>query len=153
LEQGLDWLSPQQRIDRLMERLTHATRSLGHAGVQWVDRQSVLLDRDGARLRTVLGPGYWRMQENLIMTWGERLVDRAQGFVDRRITQTEVRQTRLDALDPHVPLKRGYSLVRKPDGSFLRDGGEVSPEELLEILPARGRVVARVIAQGDEGEK
>lgn len=93
------------------------------------------------------------MQENLIMTWGERLVDRAQGFVDRRITQTEVRQTRLDALDPHAPLKRGYSLVRKPDGSFLRDGGEVSPEELLEILPARGRVVARVIAQEDEGEK
>jgi exodeoxyribonuclease VII large subunit len=153
LEQGLDWLSPQQRIDRLMERLTHATRSLGHAGVQWVDRQSALLDREGARLRTVLGPGYWRMQENLIMTWGERLVDRAQGFVDRRITQTEVRQTRLDALDPHAPLKRGYSLVRKPDGSFLRDGGEVSPEELLEILPARGRVVARVIAQEDEGEK
>jgi exodeoxyribonuclease VII large subunit len=151
LEKGLDWLSPQARIDRLRDRLAHATRSLGQAGTQWIDRHSVSLDREERRLRTVLGPGFWRMQENVLATWAERLVDRAQGFVDRKISQAEVRQTRLIASDPHAPLKRGFSLVKKSDGSFLRDERDVSPDELLEILPARGRVVARVVAREDSG--
>ncbi|WP_462325069.1 exodeoxyribonuclease VII large subunit [Desulfoplanes sp.] len=151
-EQGLDWLSPQARIDRLMERLNNAAHSLGRAGVQWISCKTDRLDRGATRLGTTLGPGFWRMHENSLVASVDRLADRGHGFVERKIAQTEVLQTGLVALDPHAPLERGYSLVKKQDGTFLRDGAEVSPEERIEILPARGRVMARVVDPGSDPE-
>ncbi len=145
LEKGLDWLSPEARIDRLMERLSHAARSLGQAGTRLIGKKADPLERVAARLGIALGPGFWKMHEHSLINLGERLANRAHGFVERKITQTEVVQSGLASLDPHAPLDRGYSLVKKQDGTFLRDGAEVSPDELVEILPGRGRVIARVV--------
>ncbi|GAU08087.1 exodeoxyribonuclease VII large subunit [Desulfoplanes formicivorans] len=144
-EKGLDWLSPETRINRIMDQVNHAILGLKQAGTQWMARKSDLLIREATRLCTALGPGFWRMHEHSLLTQGDRLALHGQGFVEAKMAQTRVVQTRLQGLDPHAPLQRGYCLVRKEDGSFVRDQGEVAPDELVEILPARGRIVARVV--------
>ncbi|PIE68948.1 MAG: hypothetical protein CSA21_04545, partial [Deltaproteobacteria bacterium] len=145
MEQGLDWLSPQARITRLTQGLEQAAQALQGAGRQWTKQQTRELERRTDRLGTTLGPEFWKMHASTVFTWGDRLTDRAHRFVDRKITQTKIVQTGLTALDPHAPLERGYSLVKKQDGTFLRDSTEICPEELVEILPAHGRIMARVV--------
>jgi exodeoxyribonuclease VII large subunit len=144
-EKGLDWLSPETRINRIMDQLDHAILGLEQAGTQWMARKRDLLAREGTRLCSALGPGFWRMYEHSLLTLGDRLAHQALGFVESKLAQTRVVQTRLQGLDPHAPLQRGYCLVRKENGSFVRDQDEVFPDELVEILPARGRIVARVV--------
>jgi len=52
---------------------------------------------------------------------------------------------RLSNFSPLATLKRGYSIVRKPDSNVvLRDAAQTSPGEELEILLHRGRVTVRV---------
>lgn len=51
---------------------------------------------------------------------------------------------RLGALDPALPLQRGYALVQKPDGGFLRSQGEASAGDNLELILADGRVPVAV---------
>ncbi|WP_297058054.1 exodeoxyribonuclease VII large subunit [Thermosulfurimonas sp.] len=51
----------------------------------------------------------------------------------------------LEAVSPLAVLSRGYSVVKKlPQGNIVRRAEETQPGDLLEILPARGRILARV---------
>ncbi len=50
----------------------------------------------------------------------------------------------LEAVSPLAVLSRGYSVVKKlPPGNIVRRAEETQPGDLLEILPARGRILAR----------
>lgn len=51
---------------------------------------------------------------------------------------------RLSGLDPALPLRRGYALVQKPDGGFLRNRHEVRAGEELEVILAEGSVPVSV---------
>jgi exodeoxyribonuclease VII large subunit len=54
---------------------------------------------------------------------------------------------RLSGLDPALPLQRGYALVQKTDGGFLRKPREVSAGDDLEVILAGGRVPVSVRAE------
>ena len=50
----------------------------------------------------------------------------------------------LHAVSPLATLDRGYAIVRKPDGSVVRDPAEIPPGTEIEALLLKGRVRARV---------
>ncbi len=65
--------------------------------------------------------------------------------------QLETRKARLsslarhlEALSPLSVLARGYSIVRGPRGEIVKEAARLAPGETVEILFARGKVLARV---------
>ena len=50
----------------------------------------------------------------------------------------------LRALDPHLPLARGYTLTQLPDGKLLRSVSEAKPGMALNIIVRDGQVDAEV---------
>jgi exodeoxyribonuclease VII large subunit len=56
---------------------------------------------------------------------------------------------RLDGLDPHTLLARGYAIVTV-DGRAVRDASTVSPGTTIEAQVARGKLVARVTSSSCE---
>ena len=142
-EKGLGWLNPRVRVDRLMERLETVSRSLGQAGGRWVDTKIRALDQKTEGLETLYGPEFWQLHEIRIDALMGRLRERTGQFLERSKTDLDVLDARLTQLDPYAPLKRGYSMVRKEDGSFVREAKDIRPGELMHILLAKGRIAAR----------
>ena len=56
-----------------------------------------------------------------------------------------VQQERLAAADPQNALKRGFALVRKPDGRLARRAEELPPGTPLDIALSEGQVQAQVV--------
>lgn len=56
----------------------------------------------------------------------------------------ELAQGRLEAVGPMATLSRGYAIARSQNGLILR-AEDVQPGELVELLLAKGRVLARVL--------
>ena len=59
----------------------------------------------------------------------------------------------LRALDPHLPLARGYTLTQLPDGKLLRSISEVTPGMRLNITVRDGQVDAEVKKTVTDKEK
>jgi len=57
----------------------------------------------------------------------------------------------LSALSPYATLERGYSIVRAPDGSVLRDAGKVGRGDEISVKLQRGELGARVESVRDSG--
>lgn len=60
---------------------------------------------------------------------------------------------RLSGLDPELPLSRGYALVRKPDGGFLRRPDEVRGGDELELILSGGSVPVAVRPEHDPNNR
>jgi exodeoxyribonuclease VII large subunit len=50
----------------------------------------------------------------------------------------------LRALSPTATLQRGYAIARLADGTIVRDPGQATVGEPLEVVVARGRLTTRV---------
>jgi exodeoxyribonuclease VII large subunit len=50
------------------------------------------------------------------------------------------------SLSPQHVIERGFAVVRRLDGTVVRDPGQVQPGDLLELSVARGEIAARVEA-------
>jgi exodeoxyribonuclease VII large subunit len=57
----------------------------------------------------------------------------AEGLVRRSSQKLEAAQILLEALSPEAALKRGYAVIRLEDGTVLRSGKGVLPDQLLTI--------------------
>jgi exodeoxyribonuclease VII large subunit len=57
----------------------------------------------------------------------------------------------LAALSPYATLERGYSIVRGPDGTVLREAGSVRSGDAVSIRLQRGELGARVESVRDSG--
>jgi exodeoxyribonuclease VII large subunit len=74
---------------------------------------------------------------------------------ERASTEFATLRSKLDALSPLAVLDRGYSLVSRADGSFVRAAGEIRPGETLDLRFRRGRARATVVdvaANGGPGK-
>lgn len=67
-----------------------------------------------------------------------------RGLLNRASSRLAASGMLLAGLDPALPLKRGYALVQKADGSFLRRANEVAAGEKLEVILADGHVPVAV---------
>ena len=55
---------------------------------------------------------------------------------------------KMNALNPMMVLQRGYSVVRRPDGSVVCRAGDVNMDDELEVLLQEGHL--RVVVTGVE---
>lgn len=70
---------------------------------------------------------------------------------ERVSTQFAELRAKLDALSPLAVLERGFSLVSRSDGSFVRVASELDVGETLDLRFRRGRAKARVLETRKEG--
>ena len=70
--------------------------------------------------------------------------------------QVELRElaATLQALNPLAILARGYSITRTiPEAIVVKDAGRVAPEQDLEVMLAKGRLICRVKGMPNDGQK
>ena len=127
----------QQRVDELLERLREAARSM--------------LDRTRERLEHIASRYGLREWPRLLGTRRGELDD-LRGQLDTAIVQSALAHRtrvlaladRLRALSPQLVLERGYCLVHRPDGTFVRSVAMLAAGDRLTIEFARGEADARV---------
>lgn len=164
--QGLRWFAPQRRQARLQERLAGLDAGLCRAGQRWQEGKFLRLARLEQGLRAVGRVGRLdgpaarltflqaRLRESLprlLQGWGReraRLTAMTTGLWRERLTAAERRLERLDlelgGVDPQAPLRRGYALVRGPDGALLRSVAGVQPGAAVSVRLADGSLEAEV---------
>ncbi|MEG6506699.1 exodeoxyribonuclease VII large subunit [Nitratidesulfovibrio sp. 1201_IL3209] len=155
LMRGLAWLSPERALARLDERFADAVARLGRAWDALAQRNAARLAAADAALARVLGPEAWDRRERAVDALESRLRWAGDRAVTAREHELERCALRLDALDPLRPLERGYSLVRRADGGFLRSVAEAAPGDALAVLVRDGEVdvtVRGARAGGMEGQ-
>ncbi|WP_353936906.1 exodeoxyribonuclease VII large subunit [uncultured Desulfovibrio sp.] len=108
------------------------------------------LDGPAARL-TFLQARLRESLPRLLQGWGReraRLTALTTGLWRERLTVAERRLERLDlelgGVDPQAPLRRGYALVRGPDGALLRSVAGVQPGAAVSVRLADGSLEAEV---------
>lgn len=126
-----------QALDRLALRLTHPAQRLA-AGRQRLDLLVHRL-RTAVLRHTALQP---RLDQ-----WALRLRQSLHGQFNRQAQQLSRYQGALSALSPLATLERGYSIVRGPDGTIVRDAAQVAAGDRLHLQLARGTLDARVTDQ------
>lgn len=148
LSKALGWLSPGHRLQRLQEKLESLENNLFRSGKElWQSRADQLNDFE-YRLWSKFSPEYWELKNNNLNFLEKRLVSGAEAFIRHKQGNLDLLFERLTGLDPHSPLKRGYSLVTvERTGKFLRSVNDVQVEESLEITVIDGQVRARTVEQ------
>ena len=146
LERGLTWLSPRRAVADLGDKLEATAQRLQRA---WAARFAAAHD-EVERCGQILRPGNLQRRAEL---YAQRLANahsRLQGAVRHLLTGREKAlagpAAALRALDPHLPLARGYSLTHLPGGRLLRGVAEARPGMILNITLRDGRVDAQVTA-------
>jgi exodeoxyribonuclease VII large subunit len=77
-------------------------------------------------------------------------------IIYRHSRQLKIREltAKLEALNPLSILSRGYSVTRTiPDAAVVKDSRWVAPDQELEVLLARGRLLCRVKGTTDNGKE
>ncbi|MHB1786098.1 MAG: exodeoxyribonuclease VII large subunit, partial [Acidimicrobiales bacterium] len=151
LEQAL-WSALDTHLGRAAEIVTAQAARSGDRLVRADPRAalSVALERADhglARARSSFGPGLLSARlagaTNVLGRFNRREPWRHRSTM--ALADLAGRRLALDSLDPRNILARGYSLVRLPDGSYLRSPHEVSPGDRLVIEVAQGSVLAEVV--------
>lgn len=160
----LEWHSPKRIVSGWAERLAAITRFLHNAGM-------VRIEKEGLRLAAFAGtlasaprrlPAQGEMLAALAFRLERAVPQALAGKANRldaleknlitgqapRMARAEHRLEkallRLDALDPHAPLERGYALVRKADGSFVKMIQDVQAGEALQLSVSNGDIPVQV---------
>jgi len=145
LRRALAWLSPGQRLERLSQGFAQAEARLLRAGERHLDaRERELADR-ARRLQQALEPRRFAEREQTLARPVQALHRAGRAWLQSREREQAGMESRLRALDPALPLERGYSLVRlRSTGSFLRSLKEVRPGDGLDIQVRDGVVRTEV---------
>jgi exodeoxyribonuclease VII large subunit len=125
------------RLEGLGERLARAERSFLEAWAQRLDD----LERGlfPSRLLACL-----RQQETARQNLAGRLRRAAGAVLAVRVQRWMTLREQLSALNPAAVLGRGFSIVRTPAGTVVRDADRVVPGDSLEVILSRGLLGCRV---------
>jgi exodeoxyribonuclease VII large subunit len=145
--QAVDYLShrlvdPRERLQAERERLRHLTSRLAAAGTASVSHiRWVLLDCARRLLHARFDPGAYlaRVQQASL-----RLDGAAGKNLSASSAVLEGLRARLETLNPHAVLERGYAIASDPAGRILRDSSLLSPGDRLRVQFARGAVDTEV---------
>lgn len=148
----------ERRIADALSRITHAARSLFTARAQSFDYaasrlgnaiQNSVRERErtlhALERRLNAQPPHARLAERgrRVAALGSRL-DRLRDTAVPRFQERLIRlTTRLNGLDPHTLLARGYAIVTV-DGHAVTDAADVAQGALIEAQLQRGKLHARV---------
>lgn len=145
-----------QRVDGLVQRLRHPAERLAHrrrhlsqlarrlalaqAGRLRLARQEVTHLQ--ARLhRAVPRPDQLKAKVHEL---GGRLARATLNLRQQKANRLATLAAHLAHLNPAAVLERGYSIVRRADGSIVRDSRALTLDEAVELTLARGMAGARI---------
>jgi exodeoxyribonuclease VII large subunit len=103
-------------------------------GQQQLRLQRITPSRQLDLRRQQLDERLWRL---------EKMIHRK---VERWQDRTTLAQARLSALNPANVLRRGYSIVQRPDGAIVTAPEQASPDTLLTVRTSGGPYQVRVVA-------
>lgn len=136
--------SRRRHLDQLARRLT-----LAQAGRLARARQG--LTHLQARLRRAL-PRHEPLRAK-VHELGRRLARAMAADRQRHADRVAALATHLAHLNPAAVLERGYSIVRRTDGSIVRDSRQLALDETVELTLARGMAGARISRLVDEPQR
>lgn len=148
LDRALGWLSPARALQRQDERFADATSRLLRAWEQGMEARTERLRRLDAALLRSFGPEALDRRGQRLDALCDRLGFAGTQLLDGAERRVERLALRLAAVDPEAPLQRGYSLVRRSDGSYLRSVADVTLREGLDILLRDGEIHVVVAGVG-----
>jgi exodeoxyribonuclease VII large subunit len=131
--------------------LNNETRALeaNHPAAQLAaerERIGVLIDRAARLLGRRL-----EIERTTLTRSSEMLPALAAGRLGVARAELSRQSAALSALSPYSTLERGYSIVRGPDGTVLRDATQVVKGDEISVRLQRGEVGARVESVRDSG--
>jgi exodeoxyribonuclease VII large subunit len=139
---GLRLVHPAQRLDNLRQRLELLARRLDIACQRRLHAQRSALAQ--LQLRLARSRPETRQAHQQL----ERLAHRLQGAMSANLVRRHDRLAHcsgaLAALSPLATLERGYSIVRGPAGTIVRDAAQLSAGDNLHLRFARGEASAIV---------
>ncbi|CCO22455.1 exodeoxyribonuclease VII large subunit [Maridesulfovibrio hydrothermalis] len=148
LRKGLTWLSPAQRIERLLSSFEEEEQRLGRAVDGFFAKKDLDVENQDRRLAGAFGEDrILRMQQDAAAL-ADRLERAGNSFFCGKNAEFENVMTSLRILDPESPLERGYSLVTvEKSGAFLRNPDEVAHGDSIRVRVKCGEVRARVVTE------
>jgi len=155
LARALAWLSPAQRLERLISGWSEASQRLASAGGRYFDERGRDVAQALLGLSRAFGPQAVDARAEQLRALSERLALAVEARLSDASRRAEVLAARLAGLDPEAPLARGYSLVHVLDktggaGRLLRSAGQVSPGDRLSVRTGQGEVAA-VVTENEKG--
>lgn len=145
-----------QRVDGLAQRLRHPAEQLANRRRHLDHLAHRLALAQASRLALASqGLAHLRARCQMALPRPDHLQSRLHGLAGRlaRAIATGLKQrqaritalaTHLDHLNPAAVLERGYSIVRRMDGSIVRDSRQMAVDETVELTLARGLAGARI---------
>ncbi|MCG8529991.1 MAG: exodeoxyribonuclease VII large subunit [Desulfovibrionales bacterium] len=144
LERGLGWLSPVQRLGRLDDQFKGLrTRLQGAMELRLKsDAQTVAYAQE--RISRAFGADALEQKVQAVGLLQNRLQWAGESVLLNAERRLERAAITLESLDPQKPLERGYSLVQRTDGTFVRSVEDVSVGEQLNVRVHDGVMDVRV---------
>ena len=141
-ERGVAWHSPARRIAERREQLLALTGRLRPAVERTLAAEHATIDAAHMSLRRAAA---LPERPALALDALEKRLPRARDAALNHLEQAlDLAEIRLSGLDPRAPLERGYALVRKSDGTFVRSPAETGPAQRLLITVRDGDIPVRV---------
>lgn len=146
LTRALAWLSPARRLQQLQQSLQVQESGLKRCADFLLQTKQSRLQQLADRLQRVFGADSWRLREQAIQALENRLETAARAQLKSRGNDLDRLEAGLQAMDPYLPLKRGYSLVTVDrTGEFLRVREQVESGEEVSIRTQRENIGARIL--------
>lgn len=153
-----------QRVDLLAQKLVHPAQQLvrsrhaiAHVAVRLSAAWERRLQRDAQRL------AHWRLRwiqaRTTTRTAAVRVTlagQRLHALAKQRLDMDRARLNNLSGalmqLNPEATLKRGYAIVRNPEGMVISHSQQLAPDEIIELRFAKGWAKGRVTETGPKDE-
>jgi exodeoxyribonuclease VII large subunit len=130
--------------DELLRNWRQLAIALEQAETHWFARQQERLER-------LLRGLEWGSPERKLAACSERLssslrllAGAARLLLEKHAARLAALHSKLETMNPHAPLERGYALVRKDDGTFVRLTSDVAPGDALRLVVSDGDIAVRV---------
>ncbi len=142
VKKGLQWHSPQRLFERWQEQLTAVTERVSRLAMRRVEnRLAKIEDVQNFLQRT---PASLPRSVARLEGLEYRLAAQYEAGFARAMHELDRLLLRLDAANPHAPLERGYALVRRRDGHFVKRKDMVGAGDVVTITVHDGEFSARV---------
>lgn len=143
LQRGLQWFSPVSRLKRLAEGFEREAKRLGLAGARFIGEKGSDLRDNQDRLHRAFGPQALDAHQSKLSMLITGLSRVASAHVSRHASKLELASVKLAALNPHAPLRRGYSMLKLGD-KVISSIHEVNPGDMVNVQVRDGAVNAEV---------
>jgi len=147
LSKALGWLSPEHRLQRLAQRLETLEDNLLRSGRNLLENRADHLADLETRLWAKFGPQFWELKNSRLDYLESRLINSRQALFKEKQNRLNLESEKLSGLDPHGPLKRGYSMVNvEKTGRFLRSVNDVQTGDDLKITVIDGQIQVKTVS-------